>query len=91
MFAALGFALAAAGRPLVYGGGSQGIMGIVSDAVIAGGGSVTGVIPGAMLRAGGEGERVKSKGGPDRHVQLGREGRESVSYQLQSQINQRPI
>lgn len=87
MFAALGFALAAAGRPLVYGGGSQGIMGIVSDAVIAGGGSVTGVIPGAMLRAGGEGERVKSKGGPDRHVQLGGEGRESVSCQSQAQIN----
>lgn len=30
---------------LVYGGGSVGMMGIVADAVLAGGGSVTGVIP----------------------------------------------
>jgi uncharacterized protein (TIGR00730 family) len=30
---------------LVYGGGSIGMMGIVADAVLAGGGSITGVIP----------------------------------------------
>lgn len=54
-------------------------MGIVSGAVLAGGGTVTGVVPGAMVRAGGEGERVKSDGAPDLHVRLDEKGRESVS------------
>ncbi|HQF93524.1 MAG TPA: TIGR00730 family Rossman fold protein [Microthrixaceae bacterium] len=40
----LGAALAAAGCDLVYGGGSVGLMGEVADAVLAGGGAVTGVI-----------------------------------------------
>ncbi|MEM7217800.1 MAG: TIGR00730 family Rossman fold protein [Pseudomonadota bacterium] len=40
----LGSAIAAAGMGLVYGGGKVGLMGIVADAVLAGGGSVTGVI-----------------------------------------------
>jgi hypothetical protein len=43
--ARLGRALAARGIRLVYGGGSVGLMGIVADAVLAGGGRVTGVIP----------------------------------------------
>lgn len=42
---ALGHALAAHGTTLVFGGGRIGLMGTVADAVIAGGGSVTGVIP----------------------------------------------
>jgi len=45
----LGAALAATGIALVYGGGRVGLMGIVADAVLAGGGAVTGVIP-ARLR-----------------------------------------
>ena len=40
----LGFGIAAGGHELVYGGGHVGLMGIVADVVIAGGGSVTGVI-----------------------------------------------
>jgi uncharacterized protein (TIGR00730 family) len=40
----LGTALADAGCDLVYGGGSVGLMGEVADAVLAGGGAVTGVI-----------------------------------------------
>jgi uncharacterized protein (TIGR00730 family) len=44
----LGRALAAAGIELVYGGGRNGLMGIVADAVLAGGGTVTGVIPGHL-------------------------------------------
>lgn len=40
----LGAALAAAGCDLVYGGGSVGLMGEVANAVLAGGGAVTGVI-----------------------------------------------
>ncbi|MEE8600918.1 TIGR00730 family Rossman fold protein [Euzebya tangerina] len=42
---ALGAHLAAADIDLVYGGGSVGLMGVLADAVLAGGGRVTGVIP----------------------------------------------
>lgn len=41
----LGTGLAQAGIRLVYGGGCIGIMGVVADAVLAGGGTVFGVIP----------------------------------------------
>jgi hypothetical protein len=43
--AALGTGLAAADIALVYGGGRNGLMGIAADAVLAGGGTVIGVIP----------------------------------------------
>jgi len=42
---ALGTRLAQDGLALVYGGGNVGLMGIVADAVLAGGGEVIGVIP----------------------------------------------
>lgn len=42
---ALGQGLANAGIRMVYGGGRIGIMGVVADAVLAGGGRVLGVIP----------------------------------------------
>ncbi|MBP8230820.1 MAG: TIGR00730 family Rossman fold protein [Rhizorhabdus sp.] len=45
---ALGGALTDAGIDLVYGGGHVGLMGMVADAVLAGGGRVTGVIPQAL-------------------------------------------
>ena len=48
---ALGTAMAAAGIGLVYGGGKLGLMGAVADAVLAGGGAVTGVIPDSLVRA----------------------------------------
>jgi uncharacterized protein (TIGR00730 family) len=41
----LGERLAAAGIELVFGGGHVGLMGVVADAALAGGGRVTGVIP----------------------------------------------
>src|ERR1051326_808003 len=41
----LGFGLARAGIRLVYGGGKNGMMGVVADAVLAAGGTVLGVIP----------------------------------------------
>ena len=41
----LGTSLAAAGIELVYGGGRIGLMGLLADAVLAGDGRVTGVIP----------------------------------------------
>ncbi len=40
----LGVSLAARGHGLVYGGGQVGLMGVVADAVLAGGQEVTGVI-----------------------------------------------
>ncbi|THG94775.1 hypothetical protein EW026_g6762 [Hermanssonia centrifuga] len=56
--AATRHALATAGRPLVYGGGRKGIMGVVSAAAIEKGGQVTGVLPYAMVAAGGEKEQT---------------------------------
>ncbi|WP_426571668.1 TIGR00730 family Rossman fold protein [Aquihabitans sp. McL0605] len=41
----LGGLLVERGIGLVYGGGAVGLMGVVADAVLAGGGEVTGVIP----------------------------------------------
>ncbi|MGE0501347.1 MAG: TIGR00730 family Rossman fold protein [Rhizobiaceae bacterium] len=41
----LGASIAAAGLTLVYGGGTKGIMGAVSDAALRAGGKVTGIIP----------------------------------------------
>src|SRR5690606_62533 len=41
----LGERLAADGIALVYGGGNIGLMGVVAEAVMAGGGEVIGVIP----------------------------------------------
>lgn len=58
----------------MYGGGSQGMMGLISGAVLHEGGSVTAVIPAAMVRAGGEGESSPTGG----HIRLEEEGREKV-------------
>ncbi|MEN9599767.1 MAG: hypothetical protein RL596_2086 [Bacteroidota bacterium] len=41
----LGSLMAARGIRLIYGGGSMGLMGVVADAVMAGGGEVIGIIP----------------------------------------------
>ncbi|MEE8397276.1 MAG: TIGR00730 family Rossman fold protein, partial [bacterium] len=60
---ALGGLLAGRGLGLVYGGGNVGLMGLVADGALAGGGEVIGVIP----------ERLKEKepahlGATDMHV-----------------------
>lgn len=47
---ALGQGIAAAGWRLVYGGGRVGLMGVVADAVLAGGGDVLGIIPEFLQR-----------------------------------------
>jgi predicted Rossmann-fold nucleotide-binding protein len=77
MYLALGHAIATQARPLVYGGGSRGLMGIISGTVLHHGGSVTAIMPAAMLRAGGEGE-IPTGG----HIELEEEGREKVSRDL---------
>jgi len=48
MAEAMGGLLARRGLGLVYGGGNVGLMGIVADATLAGGGEVIGVIPAAL-------------------------------------------
>lgn len=45
----LGTLLAGAGIGLVYGGGNVGLMGVLADAALAGGGEVIGVIPQALV------------------------------------------
>ncbi len=54
MALAMGEMMARRGLTLVYGGGRVGLMGVVADAVLAGGGRVIGVIPEFMV----EGERA---------------------------------
>jgi len=44
----LGSELAKRGIRLIYGGGRVGLMGILADAVLRGGGAVTGIIPGHL-------------------------------------------
>ncbi len=46
---ALGQELVARGLGLIYGGGHVGLMGILADAVLAGGGEVIGVMPAALF------------------------------------------
>ena len=55
---ALGAALAKASRPLIYGGGKMGLMGVVSQATLDNGGHVTGISPYAMVARGGEGSKT---------------------------------
>jgi hypothetical protein len=59
----LGQELAASGRTLVYGGGHVGLMGVLADAVLAGGGHVIGVIPEALMA-----REVGHRGLPDLRV-----------------------
>lgn len=47
---AFGLELAQQGVRLVYGGGRVGVMGALADAVLDGGGTVTGIIPDFLLR-----------------------------------------
>lgn len=46
---AFGVELAARGHGVVYGGGHVGLMGVLADAVLSGGGAVIGVIPRALV------------------------------------------
>ncbi|KIM41230.1 hypothetical protein M413DRAFT_410766 [Hebeloma cylindrosporum] len=82
----LGRALADAGRTLVYGGGSNGMMGIVSGAVLSNDGKVVGVLPRAMLAGGGEG---KKSGSPK--ICLDEAGREKVETILVDSMHERKI
>ncbi|KAI9433832.1 hypothetical protein H4582DRAFT_2160321 [Lactarius indigo] len=82
----LGRALATLGRPLVYGGGRRGIMGIISSVVLSHGGHVTAVVPSAMLRAGGEGDQ--NTGG---HIDLAEEGHEKIKSIVVDSMHERKV
>ena len=47
----MGTLLAARGHTVVYGGAQVGLMGVLADAVLAGGGEIVGVIPGHLTAA----------------------------------------
>lgn len=92
----LGNALAFSSRPLVYGGGSKGIMGIISGAVLEGGGEVTGVIPWAMIKAGGEGDKCVVMGGVGVkekmvYIVVNEKGREKVNTIVVDSMHERKI
>lgn len=48
---ALGRWICSNGHSMVYGGGNIGLMGLIADTVLAGGGAVTGVIPEFLIEA----------------------------------------
>ncbi|KAK7035781.1 hypothetical protein R3P38DRAFT_605976 [Favolaschia claudopus] len=79
----LGHALADANRPLVYGGGSKGIMGAVSSAVLERNGQVTGIVPSAMVAAGGE--------GGSRDVRIDEPGREKIENIVVESMHERKV
>ncbi|MFK8036467.1 MAG: TIGR00730 family Rossman fold protein [Hyphomicrobiales bacterium] len=56
---ALGSLIAEQGIRLIYGGGTMGMMGAVSDAVVDNGGKVTGIIPKFLLDMEGSSEELK--------------------------------
>ncbi|THH31550.1 hypothetical protein EUX98_g2641 [Antrodiella citrinella] len=89
----LGTALGQAGRPLVYGGGSKGLMGVVSGAALAEGGHVTGVVPFAMVAAGGEKEQTKNANAPPGYgrVILAEAGREAVQTVVVDSMHERKM
>lgn len=62
----------------MYGGGSNGLMGTVSGAALDAGGEVTGVVPYAMVAAGGEKDQVT--GSSATYVELKEKGREKVRF-----------
>ncbi|KAJ6606406.1 hypothetical protein DFH09DRAFT_1120107 [Mycena vulgaris] len=83
----LGNAIADAKRPLIYGGGGKGIMGVISGAVLERGGKVTGIVPYAMVAAGGEAE----KGDSAVSVLLDEAGREKIEHVVVASMHERKV
>ena len=74
---ALAGALLERGAGLVYGGASVGLMGLMADTVLAGEGSVTGVIPKALQEM-----EVAHRGLTELHVVPGMHERKRMMYDL---------
>jgi len=87
----LGKALAVAKRPLVYGGGSKGIMGTVSRAALNAGGEVVGVVPYAIFAAGGEGERSSRDGANPPFDTLREDGKERMECVVVDSMHERKV
>ncbi|KAH8117451.1 hypothetical protein DFH11DRAFT_1575108 [Phellopilus nigrolimitatus] len=87
----LGTALARAGRRLVYGGGSKGIMGIVSGSTLEQGGEVTGVTPYAMYIAGGEREKTSNEIQNGIDVTVNMQGKERVKTIVVNSMHERKL
>ncbi|KAH8834084.1 hypothetical protein DL96DRAFT_1579391 [Flagelloscypha sp. PMI_526] len=90
----LGSTLAKSDRPLVYGGGSKGIMGVVSLAALEAGGKVTGVVPYAMVAAGGEKPQVTGDVAFDtknQKIELDEAGREGVETIVVDSMHERKV
>ncbi|KII89272.1 hypothetical protein PLICRDRAFT_108900 [Plicaturopsis crispa FD-325 SS-3] len=88
----VGNALVAAKRPLVYGGGSKGIMGVVSGTVRAYGGKVIGIIPHAMVAAGGEGDKTGADSSSKvAKIVLDDTGRENVETIIVDSMHERKV
>ena len=73
----VGELLARRGLGLVYGGAMVGLMGVVADAVLAGGGEVVGVIPQGL-----ETKEVAHRGLSALHVTRGMHERKAMMYEL---------
>lgn len=73
----LGALLAREGRQVIYGGGHVGLMGIVADTALAGGGAVTGVIPKFL-----EDKEVAHRGLTQLHVTEDMQGRQLQMAEL---------
>ncbi|KAF8191456.1 hypothetical protein K438DRAFT_1830545 [Mycena galopus ATCC 62051] len=87
----LGHALADAHRPLIYGGGSYGIMGVVSAAVLERNGQVTGIVPAAMVAGGGEGHPADESEREKARVQINEPGRETTENIVVASMHERKV
>ncbi|EJD05933.1 uncharacterized protein FOMMEDRAFT_119343 [Fomitiporia mediterranea MF3/22] len=87
----VGAALARNGRPLVYGGGSKGIMGVVSGSALEQGGDVTGVVPYAMYAAGGEREKTTSEIENSVDIMVNTHGKERLTTVLVNSMHERKV
>jgi uncharacterized protein (TIGR00730 family) len=74
---AMAAAMVAAGIDLVYGGGCVGLMGVVADAVLEGGGEVLGVIPEHM-----SGREIAHHGVTDLRIVGSMHERKALMYEL---------
>ncbi|THV07995.1 hypothetical protein K435DRAFT_772314 [Dendrothele bispora CBS 962.96] len=89
----VGAALAKANRRLIYGGGYKGLMGAVSNAVLSSGGKITGVIPSAMVAAGGEEEKGESsiKSIPVNPAQVTLESTDNAEWIITNSMHERKV
>jgi uncharacterized protein (TIGR00730 family) len=75
--AELGQAMARRGLGLVYGGATPGLMGLIADTVLAGGGEVVGVIPDRMVT-----REIAHKGLTELHVTDNMHDRKRIMMEL---------